>query len=84
MEYMASGTPALTTRIPGIPKDYEPHLYFIDEETIDGVARALQAVFAHTEEELFAKGLAAREFILKTRNNVIQAEKILDMLRSDT
>ena len=81
---MASGTPALTTRIPGIPKDYEPHLYFIDEETVDGVAHALQAVFAQADEELFEKGLAAREFILNTRNNVIQAKKILDMLKSDT
>lgn len=80
MEYMASGTPALTTRIPGIPKDYEPHLYFIDEETTEGVARALKEVLSHSDEELFAKGTGAREFILSTRNNVIQAKKILDML----
>lgn len=80
MEYMSSGTPALTTRIPGIPRDYEPHLFFIDEETIDGVARALREVMAHSDEELFEKGAKARDFILNTRNNVIQAKKILDML----
>lgn len=84
MEYMASGTPALTTRIPGIPKDYEPHLYFIDEETSQGVARALEEVLSFSDEELFAKGIGAREFILTTRNNVIQAEKILDMLKGGT
>ena len=84
MEYMASGTPALTTRIPGIPKDYEPHLYFIDEETSQGVARALEEVLSHSDEELFAKGAGAREFILTTRNNVIQAGKILDMLKEGT
>lgn len=81
MEYMASGTPALTTRIPGIPKDYEPHLYFIDEETTEGVARALTEALSHSDAELFDKGLAAREFILTTRNNVIQAGKILEMLK---
>lgn len=81
MEYMASGTPALTTRIPGIPKDYEPHLYFIDEETPQGVARALEEVLSCSDEELFAKGAGAREFILTTRNNIIQAGKILDMLK---
>lgn len=84
MEYMASGTPALTTRIPGIPKDYEPHLFFIDEETKEGVAQALKKALSHTDGELFAKGLAAREFILTTRNNVIQAGKILDMLKKGT
>jgi len=81
MEYLSSGTPALTTRIPGIPKDYEPHLFFIDEETVDGVACALKKALSHTDEELFAKGEAAREFILTTRNNVIQAGKILEMLQ---
>lgn len=80
MEYMASGTPALTTRIPGIPKDYEPHLFFIDEETAQGVARALEEALSYSDEALFAKGMDAREFILNTRNNVIQAKKILDML----
>ena len=74
MEYMSTGTPTLTTRIPGIPKDYMPHLYFIDEETPQGVARALEEVLSHTDEELFEKGAAAREFILTTRNNVVQAK----------
>ena len=80
MEYMASGTPALTTRIPGIPEDYKPHLFFIDEETVDGVAQALEQALSHSDTELFTKGCAAREFILNTRNNVIQAGKIIDLL----
>lgn len=82
LEYMASGTPALTTRLPGIPNDYKPHLYFIEEETAEGVARALKEVLSNSDEALFAKGAAAREFILTTRNNVIQAKKILDMLNT--
>ena len=81
MEYMASGTPALTTRIPGIPEDYKPHLFFIEEETPEGVARALQEALSLSDEALFEKGLDARNFILETRNNVIQAGKILDMLK---
>ena len=36
MEYMASGTPVLTTRLPGMPKEYYPYVSFIDEETADG------------------------------------------------
>ena len=33
MEYMASGTPVLTTRLPGMPAEYYPYVEFIDEET---------------------------------------------------
>ena len=32
-------------------------------------------------EELFEKGCAARAFVLDSRNNVVQAAKILDMLK---
>ena len=81
MEYMSTGTPVLTTKLPGMPPEYHPHVYFIEDETPAGVAGALKSVLAQSDEELFAKGLAARDFILNNRNNVIQARKILDMLK---
>ena len=80
MEYMASGTPVLTTVLPGMPAEYYPHVYFIREETVDGTARALKEVLAHSDEELFDKGRLARDFVLDSRNNVVQARRILDML----
>lgn len=80
MEYMSTGTPVLTTALPGLPREYYPHLYIIEEETPDGVAAALRKTLEKTDEELFAKGCSAREFVLKERNNVVQAGKILAML----
>ncbi len=81
MEYMASGTPVLTTRLPGMPEEYYPYVYFIDEESADGIADALKRVLNSTDEELFEKGCAARAFVLDSRNNVVQVAKILDMLK---
>ena len=83
MEYMASGTPVLTTRLPGMPEEYYPHVFFIEEESADGVAEALKRVLAHSDEELFQKGQAAREFALEGRNNVVQAQKILNLLSKE-
>lgn len=80
MEYMASGTPLLTTVLPGMPKDYHPYVYLLEEETAQGVAEKLREIFALSDEVLFQKGAQAREFILKEKNNVVQAGKILDML----
>ena len=80
MEYMASGTPLLTSRLPGMPSDYYPYVYLIDEVTPQGVADALTQVLAHTDEELHEKGAQARQFIMKTRNNISQAKKVLAML----
>ena len=81
MEYMASATPVLTTRLPGMPKEYYPYVNFIDEETPAGIARALEAVFSRTDADLSRQGQAARDFVLKERNNRVQAKKILDMLK---
>lgn len=81
MEYMATGTPVLTTVLPGLPKEYYPHVYFIREESAEGIADALRKTLAASDEELLRKGLGAREFVLKERNNVVQARKILGMLQ---
>ena len=81
MEYTASGTPVLTTVLPGMPKEYHPYVYLIEEETVDGVRKMLTQVLANSEKDLFRKGQAAREFILNQKNNVIQAKKLLDLFR---
>ena len=80
MEYMASGTPVLTTVLPGMPKEYHPHVYLLEDETAEGIAKMLTAVLGNSDEELFRKGCEARRFVLEEKNNVIQAKKILDML----
>ncbi len=81
MEYMASGTPVLTTVLPGMPKEYYPYVDMIREETPEGIAQMLRQVLSRSDAELFEKGSAARRFVLEEKNNVIQAKKILDMLK---
>ena len=81
MEYMASGTPVLTTVLPGMPKEYHSYVYLLEDETADGITRKLKEVMANSDENLFQKGMEARKFVLEQKNNVIQASKILDMLK---
>lgn len=80
MEYMASGTPVLTTELPGMPDDHKPYVYFIKDETTDGIAEALKKVFEHSEEELLEFGLRAKQFVLQEKNNKAQAKKVMDFL----
>lgn len=81
MEYMASGTAVLTTVLPGMPKEYHPYVYLLEDESAEGIAEKLRSVLKNTDEILFEKGNKARTFVLEEKNNVIQARKILDMLR---
>jgi len=83
MEYMSTGTPVLMAKLPCLPSEYLPHLYLFQDETPEGIAQALRQTLALDDETLFQKGMQAREFVLKQRNNVIQAKKVLDMLEGE-
>ena len=80
MEYMASGTPVLTTELPGMPEDHKPYVFFIKDETADGIAETLRNVLEKTPEQLHSFGLSAKDFILKEKNNISQAKKVLDFI----
>ncbi len=82
MEYMASGTPVLTTKLPGMPADHLPHVYLIEEETADGIAAVLGDLLTRDTAELHEKGKAAKAFILKEKNNVSQAKKLLQLIKT--
>ncbi len=82
MEYMASGTPVLTTCLPGMPDDHKEFVFFIREENEEGIEKAFKEVFEKSPEELHAFGLRAKEFILKEKNNVAQAKKVICFVES--
>ena len=52
MEYMASGTPTIMSRLACLPKDYYPFLYFFDEESIEGIRDKIIEVCEKSQIEL--------------------------------
>lgn len=81
MEYMVSGTPLLTTVLPGMPKEYYEYVYLLEEETKIGIYNMLHKLLFETPEiELIERGQRAKEFVLKNKNNVIQSKRILDLV----
>lgn len=81
LEYMASGTPLLTTRLPGMPEEYYPYVFLFEEgETTDGYADAIRRVLTKPNEELLDKGTRARQWALSNKNNVRQTERIVELI----
>lgn len=81
MEYMVSGTPILTTRLPGMPADYYDYIYTIDGDGSEYIEDALKKVLSLSREELHEKGRRAKEFVLKEKNNITQSERILGLFK---
>lgn len=82
MEYMLSGTPVLTTMLPGMPKEYYPHIYVFEDESVEGYAKTLENVLSLSKTELQEKGRIAKEFVLQKKNNVYQTKRILSLINS--
>lgn len=83
MEYMLSGTPLLTSRLPGIPKEYFAYCLSIENNNPDSIKIALENFFKLNEERRAEIGMAAREFIATQKNQKVQAEKVLSLIRQN-
>lgn len=82
MEYMASGTPLCTTRLPGMPSEYYPYVYFFDDESEDGMLATLKDILGKSEEVHHEFGKKAKKFVLAEKTNVKQAKKLLDFIET--
>ena len=82
-EYMASGTPVLMTRLPGLPDEYYPYLYFFDDETVDGFARKIHEVLGKGYDELKEKGRQAQQFLIENKDACKQVRRIVDFIAGD-
>ena len=82
VEYMVSGTPLLTTKLPGMPAEYYPYVYLFEEETVDGYAEVIRSVLTKPLDELHVKGMDARQWVLTNKNNVSQTHRIIDLINT--
>lgn len=78
LECMVSGTPLLTTNLPGMPKSYHEYVYLFGEETTKGFQAVLEQVLTLDEQTLWEKGQVAKRYALDEKNNVMQAKKLYD------
>lgn len=76
MEYMVSGTPVLTTKLAGMPEEYYDHVYLIEDESIDGIAKTIENLLNEHREKLHKKGLMAKEYVLKEKKLLYTGKKI--------
>lgn len=82
LECMVSGTPLLTTNLPGMPASYHEYVYLFGEETEAAFRVVLEQVLALDAQTLHEKGAKAKYYALDEKNNVSQAKKLLDFMKT--
>lgn len=80
IEYLASGTPTIMFRLGCMTEEYDPYVFYAENDNVEGLRRKLEEVCELSREELDIFGSRAREFILSKKNPVSQCRKILDLM----
>lgn len=81
IEYMASGTPVLTTNLPCFSEEYARYQYRIQEVSAEGIKKALEEVFKLPAQDRAMQGETARQFVLENKTLEKQCEKIFSLLK---
>lgn len=82
LEYMATGTPVLMAPLPGMPPEYKPHLYLLEDESVEGMAESISALLSTPPEILRKKGKEAQDFVLKEKSAFRRAGELLAFVKS--
>lgn len=81
MEYMASGTPTLMYRLPGMPEEYEPYVALFKNSSDEEMTRVMEEWLNKPQEELDAFGAKAREFIINNKTADKQVARFMNFIK---
>ena len=78
LEYLASGTPTLMSRLSCMPPEYENHLFYFEDESVQGMSNRIKEICEKSKSELNDFGLKASMFIKDKKSPKVQIKKIMD------
>lgn len=81
-EYMVTGNPVISIKVPGIPDEYFSYIIGLDSMKRQDIINAIEKIARMSTDERKKFGMRARNFILKEKNNKVQAKRIIDFIKS--
>jgi glycosyltransferase involved in cell wall biosynthesis len=82
MEYLATGTAVVTTKLSCIPDEYEGLYIPIEDETPEGLAALLEKLAATPRTELHELGIKSAKFIRENKTETIQGKRMIEFIES--
>ena len=80
IEYLLAGAPTICYKLKGIPQEYDDYLFYVKDDTVESLAEKIEELCSLSEEEQAKIRKNNINFVIKNKNNVIQAMKIIDMI----
>lgn len=80
LEYLVSGTPILTSKLSGIPTEYNDYMFFTESNNPLEIKNDIMKILNLSKTEHDEIGTAGKQFILNRKNAVNQTKIILKYL----
>lgn len=80
LEYLLSGRPVIAYKLPGIPDEYDLHMFYFEGITANDMAKTIIYVCEMSQDKQKQFGEKSRRFVLDNKNNLIQSKRIIDMI----
>lgn len=80
MEYLASGTPTLLYKLPGIPNEYYNYCFTIEEIGVEPLKNKIIEILNCNDDFLSQLGSNAKKFILEEKNPIKQTKKLIQLI----
>lgn len=84
LEYMVTGVPVLTSKMPSLPDEYLGYVFTLDQYSSRALVQALSDISSIDREDLINVGDRARRFVLSEKSGIKQARRILRFVESVT
>lgn len=76
IEYLSTGRPVLTTKIPSIPHSLEKYFFFIEDETAEGIKMAIEKFINIPISTRNIHGRLAKKFVEESFSEIVIGHKI--------
>ena len=80
MEYLSSGKPLIAYKLDGIPDEYDPYIFYPADNSAASLAEKILEVAAMPEDMLIRHCRKAYDFVLSSKNHIVQTKKILELI----
>lgn len=80
LEYMLMKTPVISTRLKGIPHEYDDFLIYIENETAQGYCDELRSILEDDYVQYTEKALKGKRFVVENKDAKVQSKRILGFI----
>jgi glycosyltransferase involved in cell wall biosynthesis len=82
VEYLACGRPVISSRLRGIPSEYDAYLFAIKDDSASALASVMQYVHSKDRSELMQVGAENRRFVRHEKSTSAQGMRLFRFIES--